>query len=164
VAKDTNTDTVLQHEIEIIQLVLRFGRLIGLQKSVCEIYGYLFASISPQSMEQISKRLNMSLGSASQGLKILKSLGAVRVVYISGERKDRFQAEFNFREIVAKFLNEEIRPQLSGTDDKILEISEMISDLPDDMKTTIQTRLDIIKKLNKRANQVVPAVSKILSL
>ena len=56
-------------ELEAIDMFINFLRLIGLQKSVGEIYGLLFVSSRPLCMEEIMNRLNLSLGTASQGLK-----------------------------------------------------------------------------------------------
>jgi DNA-binding transcriptional regulator GbsR (MarR family) len=157
-------DELQTYEREIIDLVVRFGRLIGLPKSVCEIYGLLFASIEPMSMETISQKLRMSLGSASQGLKALRNLGAVSVVYQPGQRKDLFKAEFNFRSIVTKFLNEEIHPQLAGTEACLERIEGASDTLDPEVQSIINDRIKVVRKLNRRAGQIIPAISKILSL
>ena len=69
---------------------------MGLPRSVGEIYGLLYFSPSPLSMDQICTKLEISVGSASQGLKTLRSLKSVKSVYVSGERKDYFLAETEF--------------------------------------------------------------------
>ena len=65
-------------------MFINFLRLIGLPKSVGEIYGLLFMAPRPMAMDEIMERLEISLGAASQGLKLLRSFGAVRVVYERG--------------------------------------------------------------------------------
>ena len=54
-------------------MFINFLRIIGLQKSVGEIYGLLFVSAKPLSMDDIMNRLDISLGAASQGLKLLRA-------------------------------------------------------------------------------------------
>ena len=71
-------------EIEAIEMFINFLRIIGLQKSIGEIYGLLFVSAKPLSMDDIMNRLDISLGAASQGLKLLRGLGAVKAVYSPG--------------------------------------------------------------------------------
>ena len=71
-------------EIEAIDMFINFLRIVGLQKSIGEIYGLLFVSAKPLSMEDIMNRLDISLGAASQGLKLLRGLGAVKAVYSPG--------------------------------------------------------------------------------
>ncbi|MCG8524847.1 MAG: hypothetical protein MI748_00590 [Opitutales bacterium] len=152
------------HEMDMIDFVVRFGRLIGLQKSVCEIYGLLLASSRPLSMEDISQRLSMSMGSASQGLKILRGLNGVSVVYLPAQRKDHYQAELDFRSIVTKFLEEEIRPFLTVAEERFSRIEEVAKVLDSSEKKLIEDRIKVFRKLNRRAKQIVPAISKILSL
>jgi len=52
---------------------------LGLPKSVGQIYGLLFASPEPLSFSDIVERLEISNGSASQGLQLLRSLGAINL-------------------------------------------------------------------------------------
>src|SRR5581483_3237514 len=82
-------------EVEAIDLFISFVRLLGLPKSVGELYGLLFVSPVPLSMDALMDRLQMSKGSASQGLKLLRSFGAVRSVYMAGDRRDHYVAEFD---------------------------------------------------------------------
>jgi len=55
------------------------GRLFGLPPSVGRIYGLLYGSPKPLSFTDIVEQLEISKGSASQGLQFLRSLGAVRL-------------------------------------------------------------------------------------
>src|SRR4249919_164975 len=96
-------------EIEAVDMFINFLRLIGLQKSVGEIYGLLFISPRPLSMEEIMKRLNLSLGAASQGLKLLRSFGAVKAVYSPGIRRDHFAADLELSKFATVFIKEELR-------------------------------------------------------
>jgi len=155
---------ILPHEFEIIQMAVDFGRIIGLPRSVCEIYGLLISAIEPIAMESICLKLGMSLGSVSQGLKLLRELGAVRTISQTGQRRDFYQAEFNFRKIVTRYLSEKIGPTLNSAESRFQHIEALVSELPEKNKSDITRRVELIRKLNRRASQVVPAVSKILSL
>jgi DNA-binding transcriptional regulator GbsR (MarR family) len=159
-----NRPALAPYEEEIIQMVVRLGRMLGMPRSIGEIYGLLFASVKPLSMECIAQRLGLSIGSASQGLKTLKSLGAVRASQIPGDRKEHFVAVLNFREIVTRFLQDELRPQLADVEAKVESIGIHLESLPAESRQEMLTRLDVVRKLNARARQLVPAVSTILSL
>jgi hypothetical protein len=54
-------------------------QIFGVPKSVGQIYGLLYASPEPLSFSDIVVRLGISKGSASQGLRLLRSLGAINV-------------------------------------------------------------------------------------
>ena len=80
-------------EIEAIEMFINFLKIVGLQKSIGEIYGLLFVSAKPLSMDDIVNRLGISLGAASQGLKLLRGVGAVKSVYSPRDRRDHFPAD-----------------------------------------------------------------------
>jgi hypothetical protein len=54
-------------------------QVLGVPKSVGQIYGLLYASLEPLSFSDIVERLEISKGSASQGLQLLRSLGAIKL-------------------------------------------------------------------------------------
>src|SRR2546421_11520943 len=84
-------------ETEIIDLFVQVSHLLGQPRSLAEIYGLLFISARPLAMDDLIERLQMSKGSASQGLKFLRSVGAVRPVYVPGERRVHYEAVAELR-------------------------------------------------------------------
>ena len=114
-------------EIESIDFFVRMMSMLGMPRSVGEIYGLLYFSPSPLTMDQIVNRLGISLGSASQGLKTLRSLKAVRTNYVPGDRRDHYLAETEFRRLFANFIKEEIMPHMESAKERI---ERMESSLP----------------------------------
>jgi DNA-binding transcriptional ArsR family regulator len=64
---------------ECIELFAEVVYALGLPKSVGQIYGLLYASPAPLSFSDIVERLDISKGSASQGLQLLRTLGAIKL-------------------------------------------------------------------------------------
>lgn len=64
---------------ECISFFAETVQIFGVPKSVGQIYGLLYASPEPLSFSDIVVQLEISKGSASQGLQLLRSLGAIRV-------------------------------------------------------------------------------------
>ena len=56
---------------------------LGFPRSIGQIYGLLYASPDPLSFSDIVKQLEISKGSASQGLHLLRSLGAIKLVRLT---------------------------------------------------------------------------------
>ena len=79
-------------EVDIIHLFVQLSRALGQPPSVAEIYGLLFISPNPLPQDDFIERLNLSKGSASQGLRYLLDLGAVRTVYVAGDRRVHYEA------------------------------------------------------------------------
>ena len=74
VSKKIETETP---EGSLMALCVRLCLLLGLPKSIGLIYGAVFASSKPVEAGQICKKLRISRGSVSQGLRFLKELGAI---------------------------------------------------------------------------------------
>src|ERR1700722_11665147 len=97
-------------EVDVIDIFVRIARLFGVSKSVGEIYGLLFISMTPVPLDYIRAKLNLSSGSPSQVLRLLRTLGAVHATYVPGDRRDHFLAETGLRKITSGFLREKVVP------------------------------------------------------
>ena len=92
-------------------------------KSVGQIYGLLFASPEPLSFSDIVERLDISKGSASQGLQLLRALGAINLAGslkstsgISDEAKrGRSQIKRNLEPLAPNF-NPHSQPEVARRD------------------------------------------------
>src|SRR5271156_2053503 len=108
-----------EFELESIDLFIRSVQVLGLPRSIGEIYGFLFAQSQPQPMEVLIRRLSISVGSASQGLKFLKNIGAVKVTLHPGDRREFFSAQTELRKLVVGLIKEHIQPHLDDGDARI---------------------------------------------
>ena len=147
---------------EIREWVLRVTKLLGYPRSVGEIYGLLYVARTPLSMDQIQDGLSMSLGAASQGLKNLRGLRAVKTVYVPGKRKDFYIAETDFRHLVGSFLKEEVLPLLENNRERLKALEGENEALEPDLKEHYGSRLRQMKNLNNAARRLIPLLSKFL--
>jgi len=69
--------TLPPFERECADLFGQMAQALGIPRSIGQIYGVLFASPHPLSFSDIVERLDISKGSASEGLQILRTLGAI---------------------------------------------------------------------------------------
>lgn len=149
-------------EIEAIDMFINFLKLIGLPKSVGEIYGLLFVSPQPLAMDEIMGRLNISLGAASQGLKLLRSFGAVKAVYSPRDRRDHFVADLELSRFATSFIKEELQPRIARALERIDRMEQLMADLnPDDRKATRQ-RIDRLKHWLEKGRTMLPWILKFL--
>lgn len=149
-------------EIESIDFFVRMMSMLGMPKSVGEIYGLLYFSQKPISMDQIVKRLRISLGSASQGLKTLRSLKAVRTTYMPGDRRDHYIAETEFRRLFANFIKEEITPHMESAKERIERMESVIPSTDRHASEFYQIRIEKLKKLTKASSRLLPALAGLL--
>jgi len=149
-------------EIESIDFFVRMMSMLGMPRSVGEIYGLLYFSRSPLPMDQIVSRLGISLGSASQGLKTLRSLKAVRTSYVPGDRRDHYLAETEFRRLFSNFIKEEILPHMESAQDRISIMEDSLSELNASDDEFYKIRIEKLKRLSRAGSRLLPALAGLL--
>jgi len=147
---------------EIMDWIIKVTHLLGYPKSVGEIYGLLYVSREPLSMSQIRERLKMSLGAASQGLKLLRTVKAIKTVYVPGSRSDFYEAETHFRRLVANFLKEEVHPVLEHSKDRLDVLQKDLKTLSPDLQEHYGNRLRQMNNLNSAAHRLIPLLNRFL--
>jgi len=150
-------ETLSELEKEVVEIFVRIAGMLNLPRSVGELYGLLFISPKPLCMDNCMKKLKISKGSTSQGLKILRSFGAVNTVYVPGDRKDFFEAESALRKIVTGFVNEQVRPHLENGKERLDRIDQLIAaEEGMEQKEFFETRIKRLQGWKKRANALLP--------
>lgn len=147
-------------EIEIIDLFVQAAQLLNIPKSVGEIYGFLFVSPSAMPFEQIVSNLKISKGAASHGLKCLRSMGAVRVTYVMGDRRDHYLAESELRKLAAGFLREKVEHHLVNGQEKLVRLEQQISESQN--REFMKTRYHQLKNWSCKAREILPLVTAFL--
>ncbi len=138
-------------EQECVSLFGEFAQSLGVPRSAGQIYGLLFASPQPLSFSDIVERLEISKGSASQGLQLLRTLGAIneancplpmpsgRVPATCGRktapgsplltsdvaRRDYYEPELSLRRLVGGVLRERIAPFAATGAERLNRLSEL---------------------------------------
>lgn len=96
---------------------LGFGRNIG------QIYAHIYFSPDPQSLDSLTESLGISKGSASMSVRQLEQWGALRRVWIKGERKDFYEAAEDFGKIMRKAMMDMVG-RTTESADALLDESE----------------------------------------
>ncbi len=149
-------------EVEAINLFVQFSRALGQPRSYAEIYGLLFISERPLTMDDLIDRLGLSKGSASQGLKYLGDLGAVRPVYIAGERRTHYEAVAELRNMAGRFVSQQILPHFDGSRACLDRIDAQAQKLTTERRRHIHDRVRLLRSWAQNARRVAPFVLKML--
>ena len=152
------SDTLTRLEIDMIDIFVRIARLFGVSKSVGEIYGLLFISTEPVTLDYIRAKLNLSSGSASQGLRLLRTLGAVHATYVAGDRRDHFLAETGLRKITSGFLREKVVPDLVVHEAQLQRLTGLLEEMPSGTRPHIESRILLLQSWRNQARAVLPMV------
>ena len=148
--------TVSELEAGVIDLFVNGVRILGLPKSIGEIYGLLYISEDPMSLDEIIGKLAISKGSVSQGLRFLRNLGAVKVVYQAGQRKDFYRAETQLKPLVSGFLREEVEPHLESGVERLEVLEKLAGETGDEFSVE---RVERLRNWRDRAARLMPLVS-----
>lgn len=99
---------------ECVAVFQRAAAAFSLAPSVGQIYGLLFASEEPLSMDQIMIRLGTSRGGTHQSLRWLRQIGAIERHFKPGQRKEFFAAVLNLRKLAGAFVAARINPHVES--------------------------------------------------
>ncbi len=90
----------------LIQSLGRCSSFWGFSKIVGQLYGLLYLSPEPLSLDAMAEELGSSKGNISINIRLLERLGMVRKIWQRGERKDYYEAETDFWKIAKDILRE----------------------------------------------------------
>jgi len=150
------SDQLTQLESETIDYFVSFVQIFGLPRSIGQIYGLLFVSREPLDMMEIMNRLRISKGSVSQGLNLLKELGAISSVRKSDDRREHFEADFRVSRIVNHFISERLNPRLESGERRLTSMIELAHKQLIEEEDVVVVRLHALRKWQSRAKRVLP--------
>lgn len=153
--------TLLQRQV--VDFFVDGVRVLGLPRSLGEIYGLLFISTEPLSLDDLVRDLGISKGSASQGLRTLRTLGAVREAFGNADRRTYYEPAVDLKRLVGGFIREQVRPHLDSGKSKLQAITETASLVADPAdREFFADRIDRLESWMKRGGQVLPVLQKLL--
>ncbi|MGJ8672972.1 GbsR/MarR family transcriptional regulator [Rubritalea sp.] len=156
---DDATSRLTKLEEGVVALFADGVKVLGLPKSVGEIYGLLYIREAALSLDDLVELLQVSKGTASQGLKMLRTLGAIRECDANEGRKTYYEADVELKSLVGGFIREEVRPHLSSAKVKIADLREEV----DVENVFFMDRLNRLDKWRGKASLLLPILQKILS-
>ncbi len=133
-------------QTECVAFFAEVVQVFGVPRSLGQIYGLLYASPEPLSFSDIVERLDISKGSASQGLQLLRSLGAINVARPrgggerepegrreadhpagdgDGSRRVAYEPELSLRRLVGGVLRERVAPLAAAGGDRLGRLREL---------------------------------------
>jgi DNA-binding transcriptional regulator GbsR (MarR family) len=147
---------------EVCRIFSDLAHLLGSPRSYGEIYGLLFISDRSLAMEEIISSLEISKGTASQGLKVLSEIGAVRRTKESGVRRHSYVAELELKRLISGFLRERFNPSLENGARRLQMLKRSTKNLPPDSRKNADYRLDKLSSWHHHAMQALPFALRLL--
>jgi DNA-binding transcriptional regulator GbsR (MarR family) len=126
------------------------GRVIG------QIYAYLYFSREPKNLADMQEALAISKGSASTGVRQLEQWGAVRKVWVKGDRKDYYAANDWFGKILKKAVIETVGKKMTSYSNLLEEVESELARLSngDEEGEFIRNRIKRLRSFQQKAQWV----------
>lgn len=150
-------------EGECVAFFAEIGQLFGIPKSVGQIYGLLYASPKSLGFTEIVERLEISKGSASQGLQLLRSLGAINYAEAKNgtARGVAYEAELSLRQLVTGVLQERLAPLASAGAQRLKRLKDLAAQAPENTAFYLD-RTKQLENWRKRFTAVTPLLTALL--
>ena len=148
----------------VVEFFVAAAEPLGIPKSVASIYGVIFASPVPLSFTEIAERLDISKGSISQGLKLLREVGAVKEVSTPADRTELFVPDTEMRKLVERFLENRVQKQLASGAESLAGLRQQLAALPPAQQAALQARLAKLEQWHSRTRGLLPLVRTFLKL
>jgi DNA-binding transcriptional regulator GbsR (MarR family) len=152
---------------DMIETGGRLFQLLGLPRSTGQIYGLLYLATNPLSLDDIVQLIGISKASASTGTRQLSAWGAVRQVWVPGNRRDYFEAVTDFGGVIRGTYTEFLKPRLSSSQKRLETLS---SSLEEDRASGAVSRQDYqlcverlknLTRLQARIQRLMPLAEKL---
>lgn len=141
---DTYTQILKEAETVIIDAIADTMDLYGVTHSIGRLYGVMYLSDSPMTLDEMSDKLGMSKPRMSTAVHSLIDIYMIQKVWRKGERKDLFEAEKDFfRSFISLFCmkwEREISVNLEAITkaNEKLAILTTVEGVPDDIRDKAQ--------------------------
>jgi HTH-type transcriptional regulator, glycine betaine synthesis regulator len=163
-------------EASIVSFFLDTAEVLGVPKSVAVIYGVCFASAKPLSFADINERLDISQGSISQGLRVLREVGALRVVEpaagaegnggapIRERRREFFTPDLELRRLAERFLEQRLENHLTSGRARLQAMRATLPAGNTAVAKELRLRMKALQNWHDKTRALVPVMKAFLKL
>ncbi|WP_077324975.1 GbsR/MarR family transcriptional regulator [Virgibacillus siamensis] len=130
--KDAKTDIELYEETieKFIQVIAKNMTLYGITPSVGRLYGVLYFSDQPMTLDDMRDALEMSKTSMSTGVRTLSEMKMVESTFKRGIRKDLYESEEDwyksFTSLYGNRWRQHTETNIEEADEAIWELEEIL--------------------------------------
>jgi len=107
------SDKLVEIHESVIETMGRISSFWGFSKIMGQLYGILYLSSKPMTLDEMSESLSISKGNVSINVRNLLRWNMVKQVWVKGDRKDYYEAETDFWKIIRGVLQEREKKEFS---------------------------------------------------
>ena len=146
----------------MVELGISWASAFSLPRSVGSIFGLIFASARPLSLDDIIEKLGLSRGSVSMGLNFLHRMGAIHIVKLPDSRRITYEPEMSIRRLLDAVLQATVLPHLKGSTDNFDDLESSLADTDPEGRAILEKRLQALRSWRRKAQSMAPIVARLL--
>lgn len=141
---------------KFIETIGNIGEGLGLNRTVCQIYAFLYITSEPVSPSDISRELGISKGNVSINLKKLEEWNAIKKVWRKGYARSLYEANRDVEEIIFQKLKTGLKKRIMQMNEVIEVAKKELKNSKRDKETSyIKNRISDIEKIIGRLTTIV---------
>lgn len=151
-------DSAREH---FIQGISRIAHFWGLPKAVGAIYGAIYLSPTPITLDELVEQVSISKGAVSTNVRSLERLRMIHKQFKMGDRKDYYVAETDFWKIIKDILREREKNEFDvalRTVSDSLEIVQKANLKSSELADFYQERIKGMKKFFDSLDSIVATI------
>lgn len=156
--------------LEMVAATGRLFQLLGLPRSTGQVYGLLYLSDIPLSLNVMAQRIGLSKGSVSIATRHLVSWGAARTVWVQGSRQDHFEAVGELRAVLEQVYREKVSVRMKSSRQKVGAILKLVEEdeaggqLDKSEADFCRNRVKTLESMHREISGLTPFIEAFLSL
>jgi DNA-binding transcriptional regulator GbsR (MarR family) len=123
----SDTGSLWESERIVSDSVGRLMELWGFKRNMGRVWTVLYLADQPLTAGELRDRLQLSSGAVSMTLNELSRWGVVRKLWVTGDRRDFYEAEANVWKMISRVMREreraEIAQAIEAFEDALIELS-----------------------------------------
>ena len=142
------------------RFVLHWGEMgtrWGVNRTVAQIHALLYISGRPMHAEEIVDTLGVARSNVSTSIRELQGWNLVKLVHLTGDRRDHFEAHGHVWELLRTIVRERQRREIAPTIEVLRELlaDPAIARDPADAKRRMRETLDLLETLTAWSDEML---------
>lgn len=142
------------------RFVLHWGEMgtrWGVNRTVAQIHALLYISGRPMHAEEIADTLGVARSNVSTSIRELQGWNLVKLVHLSGDRRDHFETSTQVWELLRTIVRERQRREIAPTVDVLRELlaDPALSKDPAEARTRMRETLELLETLTAWSDEML---------
>lgn len=154
---------VVKFEAAVVALFLDAAGVLGIPRSVVAIYAIYITAPKALSFADVADRLNISRGSVSQGLSVLKRIGLLRLSHVA-DRREHFEPDMGLRKLILGLIEQHVEGYIAEDHSRLKKLRAAIPYSDGEPRRIVEARLNSLISWCREVEAILPLLKTFLQL